>query len=126
MTHLTEEVDRTWFGQNTINGIPMARRWKAMFHNDQVFGRDPKNPMRGKNQLQRYLDLVDYDVKAAYRPGHSAQRIRSVRNMLEKRCGDYTTVTAVTKAKWTKALKHNFHDCEGLHVLMVRCATDLD
>ena len=88
------------------------------------FAVDPKNPMSGKNQLSRYLDLIGYDVPKAYGPGNSAKRIRDVREMLGKRNGAYAALTPVAKAKWTKALLHNWHDCVGLRALMIECAGD--
>ena len=57
-------------------------------------------------------------------PGNSAKRIRDVREMLGKRNGAYAALTPVAKAKWTKALLHNWHDCVGLRALMIECAGD--
>lgn len=121
-THVVAEDDREWFRDNVLNAIPIARRWKRVAFPDVVFNVDPKNPMRGRHQLQRYFDLIGYSVPSALGPGNSAQRIRYVRNMLEKKDGQFAALTPTAKAKWTKALEHNLHDCKGLRALMVRCA----
>ena len=69
--------------------------------------------MRGRHQLHRYFELVGHPVPKAFGPGNF-QRIRYVRDMLNRRAGEYGALTAVAKAKWTKALEHNRHDCVGL------------
>jgi hypothetical protein len=125
VAHASSGSDRAWFDQNVINAIPLGRRWQRRFHPDAALEKDPENWMRGRHQLQRYFDLVDYEVDKAFGPGNSAQRIRTVRNQLVKRNGDYAAVTPVAKAKWTKALKHNYYDCDGLSAVMIRCAIDL-
>jgi hypothetical protein len=45
--------------------------------------------------------------------------------MLMKRGGNFSALTPTVKAKWTKALKHNWHDCDGLRDLTLRCTKDL-
>ena len=67
---------------------------------------------------------VGYEVDKAFGPGNSAQRIRTVRDQLIKRNGEYLNITAVATGKWTKARKHNYFDCDGLREVMIRYATD--
>ena len=123
---LRENVDGeagVWFGSNVINALPIAKAWKRLAFPDVVFKKDPKRPMRGKHQLDRYFKLIGYDVPKAFGPDNSAQRIRATREMLTRKNGDYAALTPTVKAKWTKALQHNWHECDGLHELMLRCAT---
>jgi hypothetical protein len=123
-SELVPAKHRDWFATNVINGIPIAKRWKRATHPNVTFAVDPKHPMRGKNQLSRFLELIDYHVPKAYGPGNSAKRIRDVREMLNRKDGDYAKLTPVAKAKWTKALLHNWHDCVGLRALMIECVDD--
>lgn len=95
------------------------------FHAEVKFKKDPKFPERGRHRLDRYLALIGYSVPKAFGPGGSAKRIRYVRELLEKKDGDYSPLSLVAKGKWTKALERNWHDCEGLRELVIRCAQDL-
>jgi hypothetical protein len=121
---LSDADDQAWFAEHVLNAIPLAKRWKRRFHADVVFKVDPKL-RRGRHQLHRYFELIGYTVPTAFGPGNSAQRIRYVREMLDNKGSDYSALTSTAKAKWTKALEHNWHDCNGLRELMIRCAHDL-
>ena len=124
-TSLEEHVSGTdgkWFGENVINAIPIGKAWKRKHHPESVFQKDPKNPWLGKNNLSKYLKLIDYHVPKAFGPGNAAQQSKYVKKMLEKKLGDYSKLTPVAKAKWTKVLKHNWYDCDGLRMLMGHCA----
>lgn len=82
-------------------------------------------PLGGPHTLGIYLSLVGYQV-----PGHigmqqTAQRVRHVRGQLLRR-GSYTSLSAVAKAKWTKVLQHNRHDCEGMARVVIGAAEALD
>ena len=112
-----------WFGSNVVNALPIAKAWKRRTFPDVVFEKDPKKPWKGKHQLDRYFKLIKYDVPTAFGPDNSAQRIRAVRDMLARKNGDYTALTATVKGKWTKALQHNWHDCNGLRELMRNCVS---
>ena len=78
----------------------------------------------GKNSLDNFLNLIRFDVPPILGPGNSAQRIRYVRNMLNKWGGDPNKLTAVAKGKWTKALNHNWYDCIGTRHLMIEIHKD--
>jgi hypothetical protein len=114
---LLDEDDRRWFGDHVIDAKPLAKRWKRRVRPEVVFERDPKNRMRGRHRLDRYLGLIGYSVPKILGPGNSAQRIRAVRGQLARR-GAYAALTRTVKGKWTKALKHNWHDCNGLRELV--------
>ena len=124
--YVPDEDDREWFAANVENAIPNAKAWKKANHPDVVFKKDPKNPYVGKNRLNRYFRLIDYPVPQAFGPGNTAQRIRKVREMLNNRGGDYSALTGTKKGQWTKVLKHNWYDCDGLQKLILRCAADLE
>jgi hypothetical protein len=117
--------NRWWFEEHVINAIPLAKKWKRKVCPEIEFERDPGYRMRGRHRLDRYLDLIDYKVPKAFGPGNSAQRIRYVRDMMVKKDHHYSRLTPTAKAKWTKALKHNWYDCDGLRELVLRCARDL-
>ena len=123
--HVPSQPDREWFAANVENAIPHAKAWKKTNHPDVVFKKDPKNPFLGKNRLNRYFSLIDYPVPQAFGPGNTAQRIRKVREMLKKKGGNYSALTGTKKGQWTKVLKHNWHDCDGLRALILECVSDL-
>ena len=116
--------DGEWFSSNVINAIPIAKKWKREFHPDVTFTRDPQHPMLGRNRLDRYLKLIEYDVPSILGPGNSARRIRDVRNMLNNKDGDYSALTPTAKGKWTKSLNHNWHDCNGMRALLIAIAQE--
>jgi len=111
-----------WFSNNVINAIPIAKKWRKEFYPSIVFKKNPKQPMLGKNRLDRYLRLIKYDIPSILGPGNSAQRIRYVRKMLDKKEGNYSKLTPTAKGKWTKALNHNWHDCNGMRELLIQIA----
>ncbi len=119
-----DEGDRRWFDDNVLDAKPLAKRWKRRVRPEVVFERDPKNRTRGRHRLDRYFGLIGYSVPKILGPGNSAKRIRAVRGQLATR-GDYAALTGTVKAKWTKALKHNWHDCKGLRELVVRVVAEL-
>jgi len=115
-------LDGEWFSENVVNAIPIAKFWKKKAFPEVVFKKSPKKWKMGKNSLDQYMRLIDYQVPKAFGPGNSASRIRAVREMLLKKGGDYSLLTPTAKGKWTKALLHNWHDCNGMREVMIRCA----
>ena len=124
--HVPDEDDKKWFAANVENARLNAKAWKKANHPDVVFKKDPKYPYAGRHQLHKYFKLIDYPVPKAFGPGNAAQRIRYVREMLNRRGGDYSALTGTKKGQWTKVLKHNWYDCDGLQKLILRCAADLE
>ena len=120
---IPDTTDKDWFAQNVENAIPYAKIWRRNVHPEIVFDRDPR---LGRNHLSRYMRLINYEIPISFGPGNSAQRIRYVRKMLEKKDGDFNKLTAVAKGKWTKVLKHNWHDCKGLREIVITCAMHLE
>ena len=110
-----EELD--WWEANLLNVRKYAVKWKRKNHPDVVFERVKFRG--GKNSLDNFLKLIRFNVPSILGPGNSAQRIRYVRNMLNKWGGDPNKLTVVAKGKWTKALNHNWYDCIGTRELMI-------
>jgi len=116
------ERQSNWWETNLINMLPYASAWKKRHHHDVEF---KNKAMSGKYTLDQFLKLIGYEAPVLLGPGNSAQRIKYVREMLNRRGGNFGALTPTAKGKWTKALRHNWHDCEGMRELMIRCAQDL-
>ena len=114
---LLDEDDRRWFETTCSTRSRRRSGGEEKVRPEMAFERDRQNRMRGRHRLDRYLGLIGYSVPKILGPGNSAQRIRAVRGQLTRR-GDYAALTKTVKAKWTKALKHNWHDCNGLRELV--------
>jgi hypothetical protein len=113
-----------WWEGHLINVLPYARRWKRRHHPDVEF--PPGPPGRSaRHTLANYQKLIGYDVPQTLGSGHSAKRLREVREMLNRRDGKFSQLTNTKKAFWTKALRHNWHDCRGTRCLMIRCIQDI-
>ena len=70
------------------------------------------------HQLKQYLRMVGYDVPAHFGDRQASARIAAVRKQIAVR-PDASRLTAVAKAKWTKVLDYNWHDCNGLRELTI-------
>ena len=114
-----------WWEENLLNARPYAKAWKKDHHNDVEFKKNKNKPMSGKYTLDQFFKLIGYEVPSPLRSGNTGQRIRHVRDMLNKYGGNYGALTPTAKGKWTKVCLHNWHDCEGMRELMVRCARDV-
>ena len=110
-----EEIN--WWEENLLNVRKYAVKWKRKNHPDVVF--ESIRFRGGKNSLDNFLNLIGFDVPPILGPGNSAQRIRYVRDMLNKWNGDVNKLTNTAKGKWTKALNHNWYDCIGTRDLMI-------
>ena len=62
--------------------------------------------------------MIGCDAPADYAIGKTTSRFNKVISALEKNNQDYTSLTAVQKAKATKALKHNSYDVESMVELL--------
>lgn len=112
--------------QEIVNVRPIAVRWKRRHYPDVIFRKPRKAPPRtGKHSLRNFLDLIEYEFPAHVGRFRAASQITAVQSMLEQR-DSYDDLTPVVKAKWTKLLQKNFHDCNGLRELMIRVADDTD
>ena len=114
-------VERDWWTQCLINALPIGKQWarrnrvKVPVVEGQWANRPNKWSLSGFRMATAYPK-----IHALHEPGHTAQRLRHVRQQLDKRGGDFSRLTRVAKGKWTKVLTHNYHDCAGLaHVMDV-------
>lgn len=77
-----------------------------------------KRPLPQGHQLKEYLRMIGYQVPSYFGDRKASGRIAYVRRQLAVR-GDANCLTAVAKAKWTKVLDYNWHDCNGLCELTI-------
>jgi hypothetical protein len=75
--------------------------------------------------LADLLSFIGYDVPTHLGKGNAAKRIRDVSNGLAAKHGDYSRLTPVQKAKWTKLLEYNRIDCLGMRDLVLRAASEI-
>jgi hypothetical protein len=99
----------------------LARRWKNKKHRDVVF---PRIAGRGRHRLDCYMRLIGYKIPSSYGDQQAAQRIAYARAQLRKK-GSADAMTPVAKAKWTKVLNYNFHDCNGMREVTIRAVNEL-
>ena len=121
--HLPEGELRHWWlqDQNLVNARKVAKRWKTLNHPDVKF-----SPREGQttewHSLANYRDLIGYEVPAEQGPGVVASAIGLVRKELidstDESLGDEA------RSAWKQAIMHNFHDCNGMRELVIKCATD--
>ncbi len=93
----------------------IAKRWVNRLH--------PDAPIQ-EWTLKEFLKFIEYPRGNHLGFQQSTARIRTVRDMLRRRCS-YDELTPVAKAKWTKLLDHNEIDCRGMRALVHRAATEL-
>ena len=104
------------------NAIPIAKRWRNVFHShtpipDQAYG--------GNHTQAHYMDLVGFHVPDIYGRGTASVPIRSMREELRSRNGNYDTVPFRVKNSWRHMLEHNKKDCEGLQRIMYTVSRDM-
>jgi hypothetical protein len=121
---LPEETHVAWWNEHLSNMLPLARRWTEKHHRDLKSEKMPKGGS-GQHSLSSLLKLIDYDVPKSLGPGNSARRLREVRNMLNKHGGNFAVLSGTKRGMWTRACRHNWHDCEGMRELMIRIAEDV-
>lgn len=92
----------------------IAKKWKNKFH---------KEAAAGCRSLKDYLAFIGYERGAHLGERKSTSRIKTVKEMLEKRV-EFKKLTPTAKAKWTKLLDHNEIDCRGMKALVLRAAME--
>ncbi|MCD9625300.1 hypothetical protein [Rhabdothermincola salaria] len=126
ITAALEDPDEiAWWTEHLENAIPFARRWARRHGVELPRVRLPRGHRHTRNHLGRYLAAVGYDVPGGAGPGHTAARIRTLRDQLARR-GDWSGLTATAKGKWTKLCAHNRSDCLGMAAVLGQVATDLE
>lgn len=73
---------------------------------------------RHPKSLASICRLIGCDAPADYAIGKTTSRFNTVISALEKKNQDYLCLTAVQKAKATKAIKHNRYDVESMVALL--------
>ena len=111
------------FGAVYLDARRTAKRWHQKIHPELEI---PVHERNGKYTLAALMAVTGYNVPTAFGTGLTGQRIRAVRTQLKKRNGHWASLTAVTKAKWTKLLKHNYHDCVGMKHVLQHCTQELE
>jgi len=115
------EVLRTYLLEHLWDVKVVGRKWKQKHFPEIQF---PYIRGQGRHRLSEYMKLISYQVPRGHGPGNTGQRIRYVRNQLLRTSGNYIATTSVSKSKWTKLLAHNYHDCNGLREVAIKCASD--
>ena len=113
---LAARFDARW-----VNGIGMAKRWKAQDHPHVTFDRDVA---RGRHQLVRYFDLAGYAPSEMGRATAPSDAIRRVRKGLA-RAGAFDGLTSGQKEQWLGLIAHNFDDCAGMRQVLISAAAAL-
>ncbi len=72
---------------------------------------------RHPKSLASVCRLIGFNAPADYAIGKTTSRFNTAINALEKKKHDYPSLTAVQKAKATKAIKHNRYDVESMVAL---------
>lgn len=101
------------FERRYSNARRVAERWMNKLH-------PAEKPASG--QLSAYLTLIGYAVPAGAEPGHVGTTIRALRPTLEAG----RPLTPVQKAKWSRLLRHNRHDCAGMRQVCLTAASELE
>ena len=116
-----------------VNALKIAKRWRK-----QVAPAEHQRVARKRRRMRerrryvggygnRFIDfakLAGIPIPSDYGLGCEAKRIRDTINQLERR-REYTNLTPCVKGKWTKALKHNRFDVEGLSKLCALMLKDI-
>ena len=75
------------------------------------------------HSLANYLALIEYEVPPEYGPGVVAAAIDHLRTELIATDGA-GPLSEEAGFGWQQAVMHNFHDCNGMRQLMVKCGTE--
>jgi hypothetical protein len=68
---------------------------------------------------------IKYCLPSYFGDRKASKRINNVREQLrDGRSAD--DLTAVAKAKWTKVLNYNWHDCNGMREVTIHAARELE
>ena len=107
-----------------LNLLSAAKRWirKHRINDFEALppfrlGADPYTQRRQKYSLASVMRLTSFKAEKDYAPGKTTSRFNSVISALLLREQNFDNLTAVQKAKATKALKHNEFDVKAMSVL---------
>lgn len=121
----TKDFER--FAARYRNAISLCRRWARVCHPEWKFrsGTRGNGSRLRKNALSNYAEALGLRWDSGSGPGITAGQIRYAREQLAKK-GTFEAMTAVSKGKWTKALKHNRLDLEIMRKVCVAASGELE
>lgn len=103
-----------------------ARRWVTKFQHKEFKELPPLvksannfSSKRHPKSLASICRLIGFKAPADYAIGKTTSRFNTVISSLEKKNQNYQQLTAVQKAKATKALKHNRYDVVAMVQLLI-------
>jgi hypothetical protein len=94
----------------------LAKAWKRRVHPAREL---TALPGHGTHRLDCYMELVGYKLPSHFGDRKAAARIAYVRGQLQDG-RPAEKLTPVAKAKWTKVLDYNWHDCNGMREVTIR------
>jgi hypothetical protein len=107
-----------------LNLLSAAKRWirkhkKNDFESLPPFrlGADSYTQRRQRYSLASVMRLTGFQAEKDYAPGKTTSRFNTVISALRLKEQNFEKLTAVQKAKATKALKHNEFDVKAMSVL---------
>jgi len=99
------------FEARYANGRALAARWAT---------RAPGLEKPATGDLERYFELIGYEVPESAGPGQVGATVRS----LTQRLAAGRQPTESQLERWADLVEHNRHDCEGMRAVCIRAATD--
>jgi hypothetical protein len=111
-------------GITYCNLAKAARRWIRKYKQEEFEALPPLvktandfSKKRHPKSLASVCRLINFNAPGDYAIGKTTSRLNAVINGLEKKDQQYSDLTAVQKAKATKAIKHNRYDVESMIAL---------
>lgn len=122
---LEDEINRQKFtGLRYLNLLSAAKKWirkykKLEFEALPPFriGADTYTQRRQRYSLASVMRLTNFQAENDYAPGKTTSRFNTVMKALKRTGQNFENLTAVQKAKATKAVKHNEFDVKAMPVL---------
>ena len=118
------ELPRDFEDLRYLNLLSAAKRWIRKHRKNDFealppfrLGADAYTQRRQRYSLASIMRLTDFQAEKDYAPGKTTSRFNSVISALRLKEQNFDNLTAVQKAKATKALKHNEFDVKAMSVL---------
>ena len=107
-----------------LNLLSAAKRWIRKHRKNDFealppfrLGADSYTQRRQRYSLASVMRLTGFQAEKDYAPGKTTSRFNAVISALKLKEQNFDNLTAVQKAKATKALKHNEFDVKAMSVL---------
>ena len=101
------------FERRYANALAVAKRWASKLHPET-------KPACG--ELGGYLGMIGYAVPSVAGPGHVGDTIRALRPALAAG----RPLSSRQKARWSRLLSHNRHDCAGMRAVAVLATAEIE